>query len=208
MTTELDKAAAQNTQLIDQNTLGTIADYSVWSEKGEEIKFGSLYAERKTVVVFIRHFFCGMCQNYLIELAKVPKESFEAANTDIIVVGCGEWALIKQYKEDTGYYYPIYADPSRKLYKALGLIASLAPPPSDAPKKSYVGSVVSTTIHSTLRALKSPIAFFKGGDITQLGGDFILGPGNHCSFASRMRWTTDHVEVPDLMAAAGVPMPK
>jgi hypothetical protein len=52
--TELDKAAAQNTQLIDQNTLGTIADYSVWSEKGEEIKFGSLYAERKTVVVFIR----------------------------------------------------------------------------------------------------------------------------------------------------------
>jgi len=54
MTTELDKAAAQNTQLIDQKTLGTIADYSVWSETGEEVKFGALYAEKKTVVVFIR----------------------------------------------------------------------------------------------------------------------------------------------------------
>lgn len=39
-----------------------------------------------------------MCQNYLVELAKVPKESFEAANTNVIVVGCGEWAGIRQYK--------------------------------------------------------------------------------------------------------------
>ena len=54
MTTDPDKAAAQNTQLIDQKTLGTIADYSVWSEMGEEVKFGSLYAEKKAVVVFIR----------------------------------------------------------------------------------------------------------------------------------------------------------
>lgn len=106
-----------------------------------------------------------MCQNYLVELAKVPKESFEAANTDIIVVGCGEWAGIRQYKgeysqhlfsptnvnlsEDTGYQYPIYADSTRKLYKALGLIASLAPPPANAPKKSYVGHAFSTTMHST-----------------------------------------------------------
>ena len=35
-----------------------------------------------------------------MELAKVPKESFETANTDIIVVGCGEWGVIKQYKGD------------------------------------------------------------------------------------------------------------
>lgn len=32
-------------------------------------------------------------------------------------------------------------------------------------------------IPSSQRALKSPIAFFKGGDISQLGGDFVLGPG-------------------------------
>lgn len=51
--------------------------------------------------------------------------------------------------EDTGYQYPIYADPTRKLYQALGLTSSLAPPPADAPKSSYVGSVVSTTLQST-----------------------------------------------------------
>jgi hypothetical protein len=54
MTTELDQSTAQNTQLIDQKTLDAISDYAVWSENGEEVKFGSLFAERKTVVVFIR----------------------------------------------------------------------------------------------------------------------------------------------------------
>ena len=54
MTCEPDKATAPNTQLIDQKTLDTISDYTVWSENGEEVKFGSLYAAKKTVVVFIR----------------------------------------------------------------------------------------------------------------------------------------------------------
>ena len=34
------------------------------------------------------------------------------------------------------------------------------------------------------RALTSPIAFFKGGDISQLGGDFILGPGELASVST------------------------
>jgi len=73
--------------------------------------------------------------------------------------------------------------------------------------------LLSALTPSSQRALKSPIAFFKGGNITQLGGDFILGPGelasmptllqgsltyfagNHCSFASRMRWATDRTSV-------------
>ena len=51
--------------------------------------------------------------------------------------------------EDTGYQYPVYADPNRTLYNALGLISSLAPPPADAPKRSYTGSAISVTIQST-----------------------------------------------------------
>lgn len=98
------------------------------------------------------------------------------------------------------------------------------------------------------RALKSPIAFFKGGDISQLGGDFVLGPGGFASVSTVAAWVPqlfsreslflritnalDHrsyvchiryderagdnpsplaftdVEVPDLMAAASVAMPK
>jgi len=46
--------------------------------------------------------------------------------------------------------YPVYADPSRNLYKELGLISSLAAPPKDEPPKSYVGSMASVIIDSTL----------------------------------------------------------
>ena len=63
--------------------------------------------------------------------------------------------------EDTGYHYPVYADPTRKLYKALGLIASLAPPPADAPKRSYVGSAVSTTIQSTWVCSSALVGYYR-----------------------------------------------
>jgi len=209
MSAEADKSA-QNTKLLDENTLAAVADIPIFSEAGEQVNFASLYADKKTVVVFIRHFFCGLCQSYLSELAKVPKEAFEAANTNIAVVGCGEWTLIKQYREDTEFPYPVYANPSRKLYQELGLISSLAGPPKDEPPKSYIGSVVSIVAKSTWRGLKSPFSSItgKGGSISQLGGDFVLGPGNHCSFASRMRWVTDHMDVPDLMKVAGVQYPE
>lgn len=40
-------------QTLDQKTLETAAALPVWSETGEEVKFGTLFAERKTIVVFI-----------------------------------------------------------------------------------------------------------------------------------------------------------
>ena len=63
--------------------------------------------------------------------------------------------------EDTGYQYPIYADPTRKLYNALGLISSLAFPPADAPKRSYIGSAVSTTIQSTLVYSSALVGYYQ-----------------------------------------------
>jgi hypothetical protein len=55
-----------------------------------------------------------------------------------------------RYLEDIEFPYPVYADPSRMLYKELGLISSLARPPKDEPPKSYVGSMASVIINSTL----------------------------------------------------------
>ncbi|KAG8738508.1 hypothetical protein FRC12_016741 [Ceratobasidium sp. 428] len=42
------------------------------------------------------------------------------------------------------------------------------------------------------------------GDIKQLGGEFILGPGLTCSFTSRMHTTRSHTPIRDLLEAAGV----
>lgn len=53
---------------------------------------------RRVAVVFIRHFFCGACQSYVRNLAMVPEEKIEAEGAEVVVVGCGEWEVIKGYR--------------------------------------------------------------------------------------------------------------
>lgn len=46
--------------------------------------------------------------------------------------------------------------------------------------------------------------YAKGGDVKQLGGEFILGPGPVCSYASRMHTTRSHTSISTLLVNAGV----
>lgn len=46
--------------------------------------------------------------------------------------------------------------------------------------------------------LQHPTLAGKQGNISQLGGDFILGPGDVCSFAHRMQNTEDRTFLPYL----------
>ncbi|KAF8639368.1 hypothetical protein AX17_001557 [Amanita inopinata Kibby_2008] len=198
------------TEKPDETTLSQASELTVYDSKGEQIKFGSLYSRSKTVVVFIRHFFCGSCQAYVRQLAGVPQSALDAANTKIIVIGCGDWAAIKEYAETTGFSGPIFADSSRKLLHALGMtIENLAVTPTGQERRSYLTmSKFANVISSIWRGpLMHPTLIGKQGNISQLGGEFIFGPGNICSFASRMQHTEDHVEVAELMASAGVSYP-
>ncbi|KAJ7503047.1 AhpC/TSA antioxidant enzyme-domain-containing protein [Mycena galericulata] len=175
--------------------------------KGEKIVFGSIFAQQKTVVVFIRHFFCGVCQGYVEQLAAVSEAALEKAGTRIVVIGCGEWKPIENYAEITGFRGPIYANPNRELYFTLGMdIQNLSKTPSGQQKPSYITLGPWTNAWKSIKTgpFKDPSLLGKQGNIAQLGGDFVFGPGNQCSFAHRMQNTEDHIEVVDLMKAAGV----
>jgi len=175
------------------------------------VPFGSLYASKRVIVVFIRHFFCGTCKAYVTELAKVRKEALGAADTDLIIVGCGDPSMLKQYREDVGFQGAGFADPSRAIYIHLGMTTpALSGTPKGEKSRSYVPtSKVVNTLKSIWGALHTPLSAISGknGDITQNGGEFVFGPGNKCEFASRMKHTEDHVDVPDLMKFAGVEFP-
>ncbi|KAF7295214.1 hypothetical protein MIND_01060200 [Mycena indigotica] len=175
-------------ETLDRATLEAAAKFEVFDGGGNKVTFGSLFAEQKTVVVFIRHFFCGSCKMYVEDLAQVPAAALAAAGTRIVLIGCGDWAAIQAYHEMTGYAGAIYADPTRALYTHLGLVDNLK---------------------NTLNSIKTgylayPALTFKAGKVSQNGGDFVLGPGVRCAFVHRMQNTEDHVEVVDLMKAAGV----
>ncbi|KAF8621928.1 hypothetical protein AX15_007396 [Amanita polypyramis BW_CC] len=184
------------TEIPDQETLSKASELTVYNSKGEEVKFGSLFEHSKTVVVFIRHFFCGSCNAYVGKLAEIPQSAFDAANTKLVVIGCGDWAPISAYAESANFSGVIYADPSRELYHTLGMtMETLARTPTGQTKRSYLTtSMFSNVIQSIWRGpLKHPNLIGKQGNISQLGGDFILGPGRSCSFASRMQHTEDRM---------------
>jgi len=177
----------------------------VFDEKGTRISFGALISKQRTVVVFIRHFFCGMCQNFVAQLADIPKDILEKAGVKIIVIGCGEYPLITNYKNNSNFYGEVYAEPTRKLYQTLGMnLQNFDITPKDQTPKTYVAKNRMATAAKSIWRIRNPLHVGRQGNFSQLGGEFIMGPGNVCSFSHRMIHTEDHLEPRDLMAAAGV----
>ncbi|KIM32209.1 hypothetical protein M408DRAFT_20532 [Serendipita vermifera MAFF 305830] len=190
---------------FDQSTIEKAAKVLVWSENGDSVTFGSLFEKQKTIVVFIRHFLCGACKTYVEELAKVPKSALDAAGTRIVVGGCGDWPVIKLYREHTGFTSEIYAEPTRTLHRILELGATMRVS-GGAPIRRYAPNLFFTTVKSfgTQRLLANLSLYPKIGDTAQRGGDFVCGPGLDITYGRRMVNNVDHIDVPELMQVAGV----
>lgn len=157
----------------------------------------------RQLVIFIRHFFCGNCQEYLRELsASVTPEELLALEspTFITVIGCGRPDLIDMYAETTGCPFPIYADPTGKLYDLLGMTRTL-----DLGKKpKYIQSnILVTSMQSVVQALKTGSNALKGGNFKQVGGEFLFEDGE-CVWVHRMRNTRDHAEIGEVRTKLGL----
>ncbi|RPD66482.1 hypothetical protein L227DRAFT_649199 [Lentinus tigrinus ALCF2SS1-6] len=195
--------ATEHTALPSPELIAKAAALNVFDDAGNEVSFGSIINAQKTILVFIRE------AQYVMQLASVRKDALEAANARLVIIGCGDWKLLKNYCETTDFKGPVYADPSRGLYNAFGLTQNLDTTPAGEEKRSYLGrSYIGNVMKSIWQGpLKNPQHVGKQGNISQLGGDFVFGPGETCTYAWRMRHTEDHIEVEDLMKEAGVAYP-
>ncbi|XP_065834272.1 peroxiredoxin-like 2C [Oscarella lobularis] len=80
-----------------------VASMDLFDEKGDVVKFGDLYGERKALVVFVRE-----------------------ADVRIVAVGCGPHKFIEGFRQRSGFQYDLYSDPERNVYQALGLNYTLS----------------------------------------------------------------------------------
>ena len=113
-------------------------------------------------------------QEYVAQLAAVPSQVLEGEKTKIVIIGCGEWQLIENYKssspmlqtkalfssflniilvsyypEVTGFNGSIYAEPTRALYRALGMTReTLRGTPSDVTPRSYAKGMFGNIMRS------------------------------------------------------------
>lgn len=120
---------------------------------------------------------------------------------NIHIVGCGQPELIPMYARETKCPYPIYADPSKKLYSELGMIRTLSLGPKAPQYMQY--SLPSAVIRAIYQGLKAGLSAFKGGDYFQVGGEFIFDDGG-VTWCHRMKNTRDHAEVPELRRQLGL----
>ncbi|XP_074219141.1 peroxiredoxin-like 2C isoform X1 [Camelus bactrianus] len=186
-----------------QPLAAAVAELPVLDAAGRRVPFGALFQERRAVVVFVRHFLCYICKEYVEDLAKIPKSFLQEANVTLIVIGQSSYHHIEPFCKLTGYSHEIYVDPEREIYKRLGMkrgeeIASSGQSPH------IKSNILSGSVRSLWRAVTGPLFDFQG-DPAQQGGTLILGPGNSIHFIHRDRNRLDHKPINSVLQLVGVP---
>ena len=145
-----------------------------------------------------------MCQDFLRSLStSISPADLSALSkpTSLIIVGCGEPALLKDYASHSSCSFPIYAEPTRKLYDELGMTSTLSigPTKPDYQSSSFGGVVAKSFIQTVSAGTQA----FKGGPFGQVGGDFLFEDGE-VVWCHRMRNTRDHTSIPELKRLLGL----
>lgn len=79
------------------------------------------------------------------------------------------------YVSETSCPFPVYSDPTRKLYQELGMVRTLALGQRPAYTQSHIIKSSVTSVFQGLKQIKSGLAL-KGGDQRQIGGEFLFEP--------------------------------
>lgn len=171
-----------NNDLPSYKTLKKIENYVVLDRDGKTHPFKSLYTgsnvARRVLIIFVRHFFCGNCQDFLRSLSEAitPEALLQLpVSTFIAVIGCGDQSLIDMYVRETGCPFPVYTDPTRSLFNALDMTKTLAL----GSKPAYMRNSLSRSIiNSVVQGLKQIPSgnVLKMGDQRQVGGEFLFEP--------------------------------
>lgn len=196
-----------NDDVPTDEELNSVGDLLILDAQGQSRPFKELYKAEgvapRQLVIFIRHFFCGNCQEYLRAIASsITPDDLLALPTPtfITVIGCGRPELIPMYTEATSCPFPIYADPTRKLYDILGMTRTL----NLGSRPDYMQSnVLINSVQSIFQSLGTGKHALKGGDFKQVGGEFLFEDGE-CTWSHRMRNTRDHTEVHELRELLGL----
>ncbi|WWC61644.1 uncharacterized protein I303_104228 [Kwoniella dejecticola CBS 10117] len=177
----------------------------VVDEHGLRYKFGDLVRNRKTIVIFIRHWYCPLCAQYMNSiLAEVSHDALEEADVDLIIIGNGSDKMLNGYRNKSFRCpFKIYTDPTLALYRALGLTRQTGDGGQEEDKGDYlVQSAKESTIQTIKRATKMPIR--NPGHFTQLGGEFIFNGTLNVGYTHRMINTRSHQPIRDICEKAGV----
>ncbi|KAG9232836.1 hypothetical protein BJ875DRAFT_66597 [Amylocarpus encephaloides] len=173
-----------NDKIPSEELLHTVEGLVLLDKDGKTVPFKDLYngpnVARRVLVIFIRHFFCGNCQEFVRTLAKsiTPTELLQLPTpTFIAIVGCGDPSLIPMWIRETQCPFPCYADPTKNLYNSLGMLKTLSLGPRPEYQRQALVSLMTSAFVQSIKMIKSGKAL-RGGGYHQVGGEFMFEPVN------------------------------
>lgn len=120
-------------------------------------------------------------------------ERFRSANVSVLVVTQAKPNILAMFVRHSPQPFPVVCDPERVAYRAFGL-----------ERTSWLSFLNPVTLWQVLSLIvrggkvRKP---YKGEDVLQLGGDFILDRTGKVTYEYRSRTATDRPSVAALLAA-------
>lgn len=169
---------------------------------------------RRMLVIFIRHFLCGLCQEYLFRLSSHPslnRSNLAKHNVSVAVIGCGSPSHIASYRTliSLPEGWNMYADPSTELYNTLGMQRSLKMGDRRPVyiQRTLTGNMFRSIVQGVKRVPRGDVGKAGAWDVN--GGEYLFEmQGEHDDW--RLKWchqmenSRDHTEIEDLVAVVGL----
>ena len=125
------------------------------------------------------------------------RDDLAAAGCSVLVVTQAKPEFLTRYLERSNWHVPIVADPGRAAYKAFGLERT-------GFLTFFRPAVVWGYLRGMLRGY-APKMPYKGEDVMQLGGDFVIDRSRRVVFAYPSATPTDRPRVSAIRAALRSP---
>lgn len=190
-------------RLPDVGALMRAADMEVFAENGVAVRFGDLVGGigSRTVVVFVRYWLESFSAQYIRALMKHFRPGKAGGHARVVIIGHGSIDMIPGYRSHFHCPFPVYTDPTRVLQDTLGILPTAL---GQTPRGDYV--VHNAVVRAAeMLQLAARLHGFNSGDREQLGGEFVFAGTLQVVYAHRMRGTSDHASVNDLVAATIAP---
>ena len=122
------------------------------------------------------------------------QDSFQSRGASLALVAVGAPSAIGPFREATGVTAPVFVDPTRATYGALGMRRGA---------RTYLSTAF---VRNMLRAVRSGLHVTGiAGDVWQQGGVLVVRPGGEVLYRSLAATAGDHPPVTDVRAALGPP---
>lgn len=119
---------------------------------------------------------------------------FEKRGVQVVGLAMCEPAVLKQYLHESSWPFPIYCDPQRELYRALGLA-----------RTSWWRILSPGSIFRYLKLIFQGgrvRSMYPGEDPLQLGGDFLIRRDRGIIWSYRSQEPTDRPKLEDILMIA------